>query len=131
MSKKPPIFRIKTVSRPVPERKTNELLAVGFANDAKAYIGAAHQLEDFSSFGPRYFLFCHALELLLKAQILATGADQEELFEIRHDLEKAYDRAIRAGGRSGEADRCLARSLPQGSHCPVQGDGLPHRANGR
>jgi hypothetical protein len=97
VSKKRLIFRIKTLSRPVPDRKTNELLAVGFANDAEAYIGAAQQLEDFRSFGPRYFLFCHALELLLKAQILATGADQGELFEIRHDLEKAYDRAIELG----------------------------------
>jgi hypothetical protein len=33
----------------------------------------------------------------MKAQILATGADQEELFEIRHDLEKAYGRAIELG----------------------------------
>jgi hypothetical protein len=56
VSKKPPIFRIKTLSRPVPDRKTNELLAIGFANDAEAYIGAAQQLEDFRSFGPRYFL---------------------------------------------------------------------------
>jgi hypothetical protein len=97
MSKTPPIVRIQTPSRPVPDRRANELLAVGFANDAEAYIGAARQLEDFSSFGPRYFLFCHALELLLKAQILATGADKDELFEIRHDLEKAYSRAIELG----------------------------------
>jgi hypothetical protein len=97
MSKQPPIVRIRTLRRPVPERKSNELLAVGFATDAEAYIGAAQQLESFRSFGRRYFLFCHALELLLKAQILATGADQEELFEIRHDLEKAYGRAIELG----------------------------------
>jgi hypothetical protein len=80
-----------------PDRKSNELLAVGFASDAEAYIAAARQLEDFKSFGPRYFLFCHAIELLLKAQLLATGGDQEELFEIRHDLEKAYDRAVELG----------------------------------
>jgi hypothetical protein len=102
VSKKPPIFRIKTLSRPVPDRKTNELLAIGFANDAEAYIGAAQQLEDFRSFGPRYFLFCHALELLLKAQILATGADQEELIKIGHDLGKAYSRAIELGYRPAD-----------------------------
>jgi hypothetical protein len=97
MSRKPPIFRIKYLSRPVPDRKSNEVLAVGFANDAEAYIGAAQQLEDFKYFGPRYFLFCHALELLLKAQILASGGDQQELFKIRHDLEEAYDRAVELG----------------------------------
>ena len=89
MSKRPPIVRIKTLRRPVPERKSNELLAVGFATDAEAYIGARNSVRIFRSFGPRYLLLCYALELLLKAQILATGADQEELFEIRHDLEKA------------------------------------------
>jgi hypothetical protein len=75
----------------------NEPLAVGFANDAKAYIDAADQLEDFKVIGPRYFLFCHGLELLLKAQILATGGDRAELFAIRHDLEQAYDRAVQLG----------------------------------
>ena len=95
--KKPPIMRIKTVSSPDLYSKSNELLAGGFVNDAEAYIGAAMQLEDFESFGPRYFLFCHALELLLKAQILASGGDQGELFDIRHDLEKAYSRAVELG----------------------------------
>jgi hypothetical protein len=95
--KKPPIVRIKRISSPDDYTKSNELLAVGFANDAEAYIGAAQQLTDFKSFGPRYFLFCHALELLLKAQILASGGEQEELFDIRHDLEKAYARAIELG----------------------------------
>ena len=71
--------------------------ALGFASDAEAYIGAARQLQDFKSFGPRYFLFCHALELLLKAQILATGGDQAELLKIRHDLEKAFNRAVELG----------------------------------
>jgi hypothetical protein len=78
MSKKRLIVRIKTISRPVSDKKSNELLAIGFANDSEAYIGAAQQLENFRSFGPRYFLFCHALELLLKAQILASGGDQKE-----------------------------------------------------
>lgn len=102
MSKKPPIVRIKNLSRPVADRKSNELLAVGFANDAEAYMRAAKQLKDFQSFGPRYFLFCHALELLLKAQLLATGGDQSELFEIRHDLEKAYNRAVELGYRPAD-----------------------------
>jgi hypothetical protein len=51
MSKKRLIVRIKTISRPVSDRNSNELLAIGFANDAEAYIGAAQQLEDFRSFG--------------------------------------------------------------------------------
>ena len=33
------------------ETKSNELLALGFASDAEAYIGAARQLQDFKSFG--------------------------------------------------------------------------------
>ena len=36
--------------------------ALGFVSDAEAYIGAARQLQDFKGFGPRYFLFCHALD---------------------------------------------------------------------
>jgi hypothetical protein len=55
-----------------------------------------------SPFWQRYFLFCHALELLLKAQVLATGGDQEELFAIRHDLEKAYGRAVELGYSPGD-----------------------------
>jgi hypothetical protein len=79
------------------ELKSSELLAVGFIDDARAYVNAAEQLVDFDNVGPRYFLFCHALELALKAYILASGGNQKELQAIRHDLMKGYDRALALG----------------------------------
>ncbi len=63
----------------------------------------------------------------MKAQILATGADQEELFEIRHDLEKAYGRAIELGYTPAD-DRVkqivvwlapTTRIIPSGTMRPV------------
>ena len=78
--------------------KSNELLAVGYIRDAEGYADAAEQLVEFRNISPRYFLFCHAIELALKAYILATGGDQKELrVTIKHDLQKAYDRATALG----------------------------------
>jgi hypothetical protein len=48
---------------------------------------------------PRYFLLCHAVELVLKAYIaLRRGLTQAELRDnFRHDLEKLLNEAIRLG----------------------------------
>ena len=69
VSKRPPIVRIKTLRRPVPERKSNELLAVGFATDAEAYIGAAQQRENFQEFWPAIFA------ALLRSRITSESSD--------------------------------------------------------
>ena len=89
--------KVLTPPRPM---KPNELLAVGYIRDAEGYADAAEQLVKFRNNKPRYFLFCHAIELALKAYILATDGDQKELrVTIKHDLQKAYDRATELGYR--------------------------------
>jgi hypothetical protein len=87
---------------PPPPLKSNELLAVSYIGDAAAYADAAAELVNFRRSGPLYFLFCHALELALKAYILATGGNRKELKPIRHDLKKLYDRAIALGYRPSD-----------------------------
>jgi hypothetical protein len=86
--------KVLTPPRPM---KSNELMAVGYIRDAGGYADAAEQLVNFRNHNPRYFLFCHAIELALKSYILAAGGDQKELKTIRHDLQKAYDRARALG----------------------------------
>ena len=85
--------RVTTKFRPA----SSELLAVGYIDDADRYADAAKQLTDFKHFNPRYFLYCHAIELALKAYILASGGDDREVRKIKHDLGKAYRRASELG----------------------------------
>jgi hypothetical protein len=51
---------------------------------------AGHEQQHFN---PRYFPYCHAIELALKAYILASGGEDREVRKIKHDLGKAYRRA--------------------------------------
>jgi len=46
---------------------------------------------------PKYYLVCHAIELILKSFILVSGGAEKELFDIGHDLLKAWDRANELG----------------------------------
>jgi hypothetical protein len=66
-------------------------MAVGFLTDAEAYTKAAVELNGLDKWGmtsPTYFLLCHAMELLFKAYILASGGDAKELRDpdVRHNL---------------------------------------------
>jgi hypothetical protein len=86
---------------------TNEEMAVRFAHDASRFANAAKSLSDFKMFGPRYYLFCHAMELILKSYILASGGDQSELRGKRglgHNLTKAFKRAKELGFVPAEKD---------------------------
>jgi hypothetical protein len=75
---------------------------------------------------PRYFLFCHAIELVLKAYI--ARADREitikKLKDVGHDLTKAYNKAIALGLRPmpalapAPAGALVLRCQRQG-HLPV------------
>jgi hypothetical protein len=80
---------------------TNEEIALRFARDASTFSNAAKSLEDFRMFGPRYYLLCHAIELILKSYILASGGDQSELGGRRrglgHNLTKSLKRAKALG----------------------------------
>lgn len=49
---------------------------------------------------PAYYLYCHAIELVLKAYLRGSGSSLEELKHIGHDLSKAYEKALVAGLKS-------------------------------
>ena len=48
---------------------------------------------------PRYFAFCHAIELSLKAYLLACGVGETELRApgVRHNLDVLLEKAVTAG----------------------------------
>lgn len=46
---------------------------------------------------PAYYLYCHAIELALKAYLRGKGASIKDLKRIGHDLFKAYDKAMSIG----------------------------------
>jgi hypothetical protein len=90
-------FKVLTRNRP---RPSNAMLADGYIKDAASYSDAAKQLEHFTKKpAPRYFLYCHAIELSLKAYILASGGNEAEVRKIKHDLGKAFSRASELGYR--------------------------------
>jgi len=73
-------------------------MAVGYLTDAEAYTKAAAQLNSLDRTGmtsPTYFLLCHALELLFKAHILASGGNASDLLKraVRHNLSQLHKRA--------------------------------------
>jgi hypothetical protein len=78
----------------------NGILANQFWIDAKAYVEAADILIKSAAPSistPIYFLLGHALELTLKAYLLAKGENADYFFEIKHDLVKAHARASQLG----------------------------------
>ena len=46
---------------------------------------------------PAYYLYCHSIELALKAYLRGTGASIKDLKRIGHDLSKAYKKALGTG----------------------------------
>jgi hypothetical protein len=78
-------------------RNTN-LLAAALLTDARLYLKAAHALEDEQTiWSPRYFLLCHAIELILKSYLASHDASQKELKDLGHNMLKAYARARKRG----------------------------------
>jgi hypothetical protein len=80
-------------------------------NDARAYLRAADILIRDRSPGidaPTYFLMSHALELILKAYLVARGGfGDDELRDLGHDIEWAYAQAASMGLRL-EDERTVA-----------------------
>lgn len=73
-------------------------LAHNYLGDAEGYLSAARQLDEHAGqFSPKYFLLCHAIELALKAFILAMGGTEKETRKIKHDLTAAWSRAVALG----------------------------------
>src|SRR5262245_16836934 len=81
--------------------KSPQLLAIGFVQDARAYVESARMLYGvhggaprFS--GPTYFLLGQAMELVLKAHLSASGVSTRTLRHcIRHDIALAFRYARR------------------------------------
>jgi hypothetical protein len=81
--------------------KSPQLLAIGFVQDARAYVESARILYGvhggaprFS--GPTYFLLGQAIELVLKAHLSASGVSTRTLrHRIRHDIALAFRYARR------------------------------------
>jgi hypothetical protein len=117
------VERSKAELRAARRRRTNERLAVEFLGNAATYALAGSYLIDFQpkdpphelichEFGtPRYYLFCHAFELLLKSFILSNGGDQSELRAIGHSLELALRRAKTLGYKPSDGVQTLISSL--------------------
>jgi hypothetical protein len=76
--------------------KPPQLLAIGFIQDAEAYVDSARTLDNLTGaparfFPPIYFLLCQAIELTLKAHLAASGVPNSTLRnDIGHDLELAF-----------------------------------------
>ncbi len=85
-------------------------------NDARAYLRAADTLiRDRSADinAPIYFLMSHALELILKAYLVARGGfGDHEPRDLGHDIERAYAQAASIGLRlEDERSATLIRLL--------------------
>jgi len=61
---------------------------------------------------PRYFLLCHAVQLVLKAYLVLHGFTQDELQRnFRHDLKKLLDEADKLGLAISQAARSEIKIL--------------------
>lgn len=88
---------------------------IGFWNYARHFLTAARSARTDKEFSPvPYYLYCHGLELALKAFVLARGGTQHQLkSKIGHNL----DRALRQAESKGLRDLV---SLTQGETTQVQ-----------
>jgi hypothetical protein len=89
-------------------------LARRFLTDAAAFHLAAKELNqsdkpEVKEAPLQHYLECHALELILKSFILSSGGTEREVEKIRHDLCKAWTRAIELG--LSPADRSDTETL--------------------
>jgi hypothetical protein len=74
--------------------------SIGYLRFAKEYKAAAETLVDNPQglFFVTYYLFCHALELLIKAYLKAVGFGEDDLkTKYRHNLEKLLQEAQNNG----------------------------------
>jgi len=64
-------------------------------NEARVFFWAAEMLpkDNFSRSKPVYFLYCHSIELALKAKLFYSGINERELRKIGHDLQFALKKA--------------------------------------
>jgi hypothetical protein len=93
------------------------ILSAQFSSEARAYLTAADILTRDGSPDinqATYFLMSHALELTLKAYILARGISYDEVLNLGHNIQKAHVRAESLGlPVEGEHTRTLIRRLSE------------------
>jgi hypothetical protein len=84
--------------------RQKEYVAIGYIVDARSYLDAARLIESVEEHQPAlsspiYFLLCHAIELVLKAYILASGGTEAKLRQqkIRHNLDGLRNLAVSLG----------------------------------
>jgi hypothetical protein len=85
-----------TLLRNLPDKE----LAIVIRHEAGRYAIAADTLAERSELElthPCYFLRCHAIELLLKATLLASGSTLAEVETYNHDLVRAFEDAKKRG----------------------------------
>jgi len=86
--------REASFERPVQDRQP-QLLALGQKAEAKAFLAAAVSIDNMSDGIPcsKHILLCHAVELILKADLLSQGEKQER----SRDLARLLGRAKKLG----------------------------------
>jgi hypothetical protein len=80
-------------------------LAIVIRREAGRYAAAADALAERSELDlihPCYFLRCHAIELALKATLLATGSSLAEVENYNHDLVRTFEEATTRGLTASE-----------------------------
>jgi hypothetical protein len=80
-------------------------LAIVIRREAGRYAAAADALAERSELDlthPCYFLRCHAIELALKATLLATGSSLAEVENYNHDLVRTFEEATKRGLTASE-----------------------------
>ena len=75
------------------------VLVDDFLNLAMEYRQAYYDLPKPMPSWPRYFLFCHSIELVLKAYLAQHGLTEKQLRDqpFRHNIKNLLNRAIKCG----------------------------------
>jgi hypothetical protein len=89
----------------MPDQYPQAVLRYDFFDLAKQYREAYKALREVTPpevtpiSWPRYFLFCHSIELVLKAYLAHTGLTEKQLQNppIRHNIKNLLDKAIKCG----------------------------------
>jgi len=85
-------------------------------NLAKEYRQAYYDLRQVAPLSwPRYFLFCHSIELVLKAYLAHHGLTEKQLRDqpYRHDIKNLLDQAIKCGLRLSTNTRAIITLLTE------------------
>ena len=84
-----------------PEPVTTNITPFGFFHYGKEFLDATKGFVEPLDYSPvPYYLYCHSIELFLKAFLLVKGVDKKDLKDMKeygHDLEKILKKAQKLG----------------------------------